>query len=51
MQRALVGGDSEKLTIVCPLNTVQAPLVVQRDDGIHLLQVREIVDLDATLEN
>jgi len=47
VQVALGGGDSQQLAVLGPLHAVQAALVVQVDDGKHLLQVCQVVDLDA----
>ena len=43
-------GHSHQLTIICPLDAIKAAFVIQGHDGMHLLQVRQVVDLDAAAD-
>lgn len=47
VETALLGADRQQLTVVGPLDPVQAALVLQGDDGVDLLQVSQVMDLDA----
>ena len=47
MERAAGCGHCQKLTVVRPLNLVHAALVLQGDDGVHLLELSQVVNLHA----
>ena len=47
MQRTTGCSHCQQLTVIGPLNPVQAALVLQRDDGIHLFELCQVMNLHA----